>query len=93
VRDSLSVQARCETARLHSDRRDYHVATDGGLDSNCPSLVRYCRGRSFLEAPIHPSRLPSTAQCEENIRLIVGKRLVGGGDRRFGGCEACLDVE
>jgi hypothetical protein len=25
--------------------------------------------------------------------LIVGERLVGGGDRRFSGCEVCLGIE
>src|ERR1700722_9321205 len=39
------------------------------------------------------SRFPPATQREEDIRLIVGESLVGGGDRRFGGCEACLDVE
>src|ERR1700733_4140134 len=39
------------------------------------------------------SRFPPATQREEDIRLIVGESLVGGRDRRFGGCEACLDVE
>lgn len=36
----------------------------------------------------HFSGPPSAAQRKEYIDLIVGERLVGGGDRRFGGCEA-----
>jgi hypothetical protein len=39
------------------------------------------------------SRLPSAAQREEDIRLIVGERLVGGSHRRFSGCEVCLGIE
>jgi hypothetical protein len=65
---------------------NYHVATGGGLDSDCCSFVRYC----WLD---HSSRLPSAAQREEDIRLIVGERLVGGRNRGFGSCEACLGSE
>jgi hypothetical protein len=66
----------------------------------CRILFAFAVGHSFgpphrfrgVGSPIVPS-LPTAAQREEDVHLIVGERRVRGSNRRFGGREACLGIK